>query len=84
MILGLNLHVKYHDGRFCFVGCHENEHPQWGNQYFGFNYFKMRELLSACGLIDSSISSDFFMQFILKNIIISCSPCSIVTLVKGF
>ena len=30
VILGLNLHVKYHDGRFCFVGCHENEHPQWG------------------------------------------------------
>ena len=39
VILGLNLHVKYHDGRFCFVGCHENEHPQWEKQYFGFNYF---------------------------------------------
>ena len=52
MILGLNLHVKYHDGRFCFVGCHENEHPQWGKQYFGFNYFKMSELLLACGLMN--------------------------------
>ena len=55
VILGLNLHVKYHDGRFCFVGCHENEHPQWGKQYFGFNYFKMSELLLACGLMNSSI-----------------------------
>ena len=52
MILGLNLHVKYHDGRFCFVGCHENEHPQWGKLYFCFNYFKMREVLLACGLMN--------------------------------
>ena len=36
VILRLNLHVKYHDGRFCFVGCHENAHPQWGETLFWF------------------------------------------------
>ena len=53
MILGLNLHVKYHDGRFCFVGCHENANPQWGKHYFGFNYFKMHELSLARGLMNT-------------------------------
>ena len=67
MILGLNLHVKYHDGRFCFVGCHENEHPQWGKQYFGFNYFKMSELLLACGLMNSSIVISLCSSYFKKS-----------------
>jgi hypothetical protein len=67
VILGLNLHVKYHDGRFCFVGCHENEHPQWGKHYFGFNYFKMRELLSACGLMNSLVVISLCSSYLKKS-----------------
>ena len=73
MILGLNLHVKYHDGRFCFVGCHEKEHPQWGKQYFGFDYFKMSELLLACGLMNCSIVI-FLCSSYSKKIIMSFGP----------